>query len=585
MSVYCCCCQLLASLLLALHVQKPIAAAILFTILRLQTPHPFKVWVSCHSIITTVVCRFTHIFLSSLITGCSRNVLLTVDYNCNTEGVDISVLAVGDTNDYQQLTVLHLIGYRPPSDTDCGGADRFRCKDHLVVKDTTLNSTTIFVPLQDALLLVEFISNDTHLNMQEYHLINLTRFNCSPVASFKIFRSVYTVCLNIEQSFLGLFEVRLNLDYLTRTIILGPLAGTNYFNSIEGPSLSEFVYVELYHFHFIYFTYENHLYYFEPLEYYLQYSGALHRNCSSVKELVYIGDDILTVHCTRPDATLYYNLVYEYWTHYQLYSDYGRPYVCPDLNTQLKVYQSSGFIEIQQSTAMDEDDNNRFELAGENFVLGECFGDSGSYHFVYVDQIEGTFVFDLITFNFTRLTMQSCYNIDNGNSCNPVYRLLDNHRVFIQESDNNQDDADLLKVFDVRNKIWTITELSGVNKSLNLVTVLDEGTTNACVVPSTDSSPIYTTMSIKTYTDPVTIQKFGNISSTSQPLNSEDTDLIVIGVLSAMLLLVCLLLVATVVIILVFTITRWRIENRYVIIMHKSACTTIYNACSVMILL
>ena len=230
--------------------------------------------------------------------GCNEEFLLTIaDDN---KGVTLSVLAENDNNEER---VLYLAGQKLSSHSQCGD-DNFRCKNPLIIKNTILNSTIAFIPIHNALLLANFVLNDTGLNLEEHHLMNLTRFNCSPVTSFKILSGIYTICLNIEESYLGLFEIRLHSESLTRASIIGPLA-RNYFSIQSSSQISDFKYIELYNFHFIYFAFANYLYYFDPLNYVLNYAGHFHPNCSSVKELVYIGGDTLTGHC-REGATIYF---------------------------------------------------------------------------------------------------------------------------------------------------------------------------------------------------------------------------------------------------------------------------------------
>ena len=171
---------------------------------------------------------------------CSEEFLLVIHED--SEGVALSVLAADSSN---EEIVLHLAGQKLPLDTQCG-EDGFRCKSFLIIRNSILNSTLVFVSLHNALLLTRFVLNDTGITLEEYHLINLTRFNCTPVASFQVLHSVYTVCLNVEESYLALFEVRLTSEPLTRASIIGPLA-RNSFSIQSSNQISNFKYIELFY--------------------------------------------------------------------------------------------------------------------------------------------------------------------------------------------------------------------------------------------------------------------------------------------------------------------------------------------------
>lgn len=486
---------------------------------------------------------------SFIYSGCNEEFLLNIADDH--KGVTLSVLAANDNNDER---VLHLTGQMLPSDSQCG-EDNFRCKSPLIIKNTILNSTIIFVPLHNALLLANFVLNDTGLNLEEYHLINLTRFNCSPVTSFKILSSVYTICLNIEESYLGLFEIRLNSDSLTRASIIGPLA-QNYFSIQSSSQVSDFKYIELYNFHFIYFAFANYLYYFDPLNYVLNYAGHFHPNCTSVKELVYIGGDTLTGYC-REGATIYFDLNYESWTFYQPYLSYGRPFVCPDPSKRLIVFlqMQGGYVQFN----VNETKTIRLELVGESFISGECFGDSSGFYFVYVDQQEGTFVLNLTTFNSTQLsTQQPCFN--NNLKCMPV-QVLDNQYLIVQQRENftdtNNNTALWTTVFDAQDNFQIVSTFSETNRSTTLIFIiandLKSCPSTAPVVDTTTVTSMATstevTTTIQTEISETIIE--GHASTTFPAPSFSIKVTVAIGISVAGLALIVLLIVVTTLILIV----------------------------------
>lgn len=492
---------------------------------------------------------------------CNEELLLHTDNDG--EGVLLSVLAANGTNDER---VLHLAGQELPSDTQCG-EDNFRCKNPLIIKNTLLDSisTVAFIPLHNALLLTNFVLNDTEINLEEYHLINLTRFNCTPVTSFKILNSVYTICLNIENSYIAVFEVRLSSESLTRAAIIGPLA-RNYFSIQSSIQISDFKYIELYNFHFIYFAYANYLYYFDPLNYVLNYAGSFHQNCTSIKELVYIGGDTLIGYCTE-NATIYFDLSYEYWTFYQPYTRYGRPFVCPNHNKRLVVFLQSegGYVQFN----VNETKTIRLELLGENFVSGECFGDSSGFHFVFVDQHEGTFVLDLTTFNFTQLSIQPCFTMDSKDlKCKPV-QILDNQYLIVQQWENHQNLTGPINnsavlhttVFDAQDNFQII---STINRSTSFITVLVNNlklcpntvptvdTTETDMTTNTDHE-VVTTSTLHTEIIETSLSEGRTHASTNYPAPSFSNEVtLAIGVSVAGLVLIILLTVVAILVLILF---------------------------------
>lgn len=493
-----------------------------------------------------------YIYLFNCDTECGKQFLLNIEND--TEGVSLSAI-VASPNNYDQVTLLHLADQHPPSDVECG-EDRFRCKNHLIVKNNVINSSLLFVALQNSLLLASFVSNDTDLTLQDYHLINLTHFNCSPITSLEIARSVYTICLNLEQSYLSLFEIWLNTESLSRTTIVGPLA-RNYFELSASVGLSEFKYVELYRFHFIYFVYANHLYYFEPLEYTLDYVGDLYRNCSSVQELEYAGDDTLIAHC-RNRAAVYYNLAYGYRTVYQTYAESGRPYVCTNLDTRLTIFQQNGHIQINVGKA----DTNNIQLMGEDFVSGECFGDNRGFYFAYIDQTIGTFVLDLATFNFTQLSNQSC-SVTNQ-ECKPV-EVLNKQYIVVHDS------TDLIKIFDSQYNFQMVAEftLSSVsthsNTSLNIVTILSN-TVDACYTATEattdlDTNRFTTTVPVAStsyITDERTELYHDDISNTQPPHGAFNSELGTVLIAAGLVAIVILIVLIVIIVIVFTTVTKWQ---------------------------
>lgn len=437
---------------------------------------------------------------SGIYSKCNGEFLLSIDND--SEGVTLSTLAANDNNN-AMVRVLYLDGQKLPSDVQCG-EDNFRCKNPLTIKNTLLNSTIMFFPLCNALLLADFVLNDTGVILEEHHLINFTRFNCTPVTSVKILYSVYTICLNIDRSYVGLFEIQLNPESLIRTSVIGPLA-QNYFSIQSSSQISEFKYIELYNFHFIYFAYAKYLYYFDPLNYVLNYAGNFHPNCTSVKELVYIGGNTLIGYC-REGATIYFDLNYESWTFYQPYSSYGRSFVCPDQDKRLVVFSEGSYAQFND---VSESKTIRLELIGENFVSGECFGDSSGFYFVYVDQREGTFIINLTTFNFTQLSTQPCFAVDGIVKCKP-FQVIDNQYLIVQQwgnpenlTDSNNNTVLQTVVFNTQNNFQIATTIisNEINESLSLVSVIPNSI-KSC--PNTATTVETTVQSLTTSTDSAT---------------------------------------------------------------------------------
>ena len=285
--------------------------------------------------------------------------------------------------------------------------------------------------------------------------------------------------------------------------------------------------------------------------------------------MVYIGGDTLIGSC-REGATIYFDLNYETWTKYQPYSSYGRPYVCPDCSKRLVVFLQGGYVQFNVS----ETKMIRLELLGDNFVSGECFGNSSGFHFVYIDQQEGTFILDLTTFNFTQLSTKPCFTIDNNLKCAQV-QVLDNQYLVVRQWENhenligpNNSTAQQTTVFDAQDSFQVVTTISETNRSTSLISIIASNL-KSCpstvpIVPTTEMTMATTASRSTTPTEIIETSEdriSTNLATTSFTDSNEATLILVIAIGVTGLVLIVLLFTVTILIIIIIIFVR-HTENK-----------------------
>ena len=334
------------------------------------------------------------------------------------DGVDISLFH-GISPGVEKIDLRTVPDHHLPP--ECG-AEYSRCKNWLI-ETSVLTETTSqyigFIPLVRAVLLVEYISDGTnHLQYSSHHVVDTADINCSPTAMYKIQKSFYAVCMELEDGNLSVIEIKLSKSKIVDTTISGPII--EHRNLPLLATASNFAYSNGSLSKYIVFGLGGLLYILDPIMYasetYSLENNEL--NCSSIQEISVIpGNQSLIAYCAN-DVAVYYSLVHNDWYYAQEYAIQGRPYVCSS-DEIASVFADEHYIQFQvNSTTVVSVD-----LLGTDYDSGICFQTT----FVYNDLVDGTFAVNQS--KPVQLSNDSC----TGFKCKPL-RIV-NMYLIIQYTD------------------------------------------------------------------------------------------------------------------------------------------------------
>ena len=386
----------------------------------------------------------------------------------------MSIFARDNSGSSYQMHTTQLISYRFLS-SECG-VNNFRCQNLLVISSELSPTTTqyiVFVPLIDGLLLLDLRYNGVQLALSDYHIIDIQNLGCSPISSFQILRSAYTVCLGLRTRYLTILEVVLNTTSLSNTHITGPLIR---FHGLEDPPrVTNFEYLPLpqYSLYHVYFSTSRYLYALDPRSYISLDIGEL-ANCDSVASLAYAKDEILIAYC-NDNSAVYFDLALQDWRNQTAYSERGQPFICPNPDIHLAVYPTS-YI---QYGLWSQNTLENFNIPGLEFDSGICFGTQNKTFFAYNDREDGVYVLEPATFHQIQLSSEGCLN-----QCDPLL-VFDNRYLVLRE--HYQNDAAAI-VMDSKKNFSRIITAQHTRADL-LTLLVATGSRISCSIATTPSLP------------------------------------------------------------------------------------------------
>ena len=350
---------------------------------------------------------------------------------------------------------------------DCGH-QFFRCQ-HLLFTQTSQASAgsseyIVFVPLQNGLLLLELHHSIQNSQMEFGSFQILDSSRCNPTAVFKIYNSFYTMCTDLQNQYISVYEVRLNGTLLQQAQLLGPLTelSSEYlsgFASSDVVNTSGFLlYTDIPHQPLIYFAIDNYLFAIAPLDYSIYDEfNAIGTNCRHIYHIVKASKSQLLVYCSR--EYVYYDTELQYWLSEHTYENSGVPYLCPDQSYGLTVYNDYLEYRIgsQEGTILDVD-----------FDSGLCFnGSTNENIFTYIDKTADSIHFINLTSPSQIPAVPSftvrCANVD----CIPLLFVGDRYLV-IQQAEGEG----IMMVLDVNNELRPAITLA--HQTPSLVTILQD---------------------------------------------------------------------------------------------------------------
>ena len=321
------------------------------------------------------------------------------------------------------------------------GDQYFRCQE-LLVEDAGGRFTIVFVPLENGILLLSYWY-DLNTTIIEWSSFIVNSFNCSPTVFYKISSKFYVVCISSYEYF-AVYEVRLNLSgsLIEDVTLLGPLTTISILDSLSSSSLSNFALVE----HMVCFAIDSTIIVmdiFDPTQT-CQYSN--NSDCDEIHKLVpTIGDGnqhVLVAYCT--DTYIYFDPIYGDWIRTQFFSMYGVPYLCPDKECNVTLFNNCVGEDVLQFSVRGSVSNT---IRNVNITSGICFKSQNRTYFAYSDQLHNSvFVYDFITQNHYPVSPYDCLD------CPPLLLLGDQYLVIRG--------ADYDLVLDTKTNFSLITNIS-----------------------------------------------------------------------------------------------------------------------------
>ena len=330
------------------------------------------------------------------------------------------------------------------------------------VKETSTRSFVVILQLLEGLGLQKFRTDGAgSLSFSgEPHIIDVAKYRCSPSTTHRIAKRYYVVCSNSGTGYIRLLELKLNATHLQKSTVsdleyLDIDSAHNRTNTFYAdlPSRSGSV---------IYFASGYNLYYFKPLDYLTgELSVDLQGSHCSATAIDYVGGWEMIVYC-EDDRAVYVDINREHVAVPVPYSQYGKPYICPNPDVYLGVHTDTQTQYITYGSR-SRGEGTDIKLPGRNFDNGLCLGSESNTLFAFTDRENGTKLLNATGNNVRLLSDTAC----TDNSCQPLVELKDRYltirekkkgvwRVLVLDSQNNfsrvlevvRCDADMLALFD-----------------------------------------------------------------------------------------------------------------------------------------
>ena len=354
----------------------------------------------------------------------------------NTDGMDAALLY--DTKDVPNREL----------SPDCGN-DFFRCPPLLVsTQNDGTGASLLLVPLRGGLLLVE-LTYTTKLKVEfgSYRILESSTTNCSPTSIFKVYDSYYTMCTNLKNKQIAVYEIRLNGTAIQQAQLIGPLITDlsngilDSFMSSDVMNVSNFLLsLDFSNQPLIYFAIDNYLFIIDLLDNSV-YSQFLQVgiDCRYIHQLVRASATQILAYCSND--YVYYDTNNQLSVDEQSYAESGVPYLCPNHTYAVVAYKNYLQYSIGSRTGT---------LSRVNIDNGICFDGTGRVNFfVYNDKAADSVV--VIDLNFVSQTAQIplCQNLD----CLPVIAVEDPVRYLIIRQPSHDD---RVNVIDIKSNFSTI---------------------------------------------------------------------------------------------------------------------------------
>ena len=375
------------------------------------------------------------------------------------------------------------------------GPQFWRCQTVLVKRYPILQQYVVFVPLENAIGILDYRYREDELLLHAYYVtpLSLTEVSCNPVGVFDILRSTYVVCL--RSSVLVIYEILLNRTHITKTL-------QRRRTSVRLPDspnlLSNIIFISLgnsFDQKHLFFTVGIDVYKITPHEYVIQMVGTLKDSgtISVACTIAAAGGQTVVANCER--GAIYFDLMYGQWINQTTYAEHGRPFICPNPDIRLAVFPAS-YI---QYGLWSQNTRENINIPGLEFDSGVCFGTQNRTLFAYIDRAEGVYVLDPLTSNSTQLSSKGCLN----GRCDPLL-MFDSKYIVLRERYNST-------IIVVDSKLSRIIEATDLSADLvTMIPYLEVTISSTSTTEGTASTTTITTIG-------------GGNSSTSEGIASTTT--------------------------------------------------------------
>ena len=349
--------------------------------------------------------------------------------------------------------------------SDCGD-QWFRCKLLPVLTQNTSNVTTyqLFVPLNTGLLTMELkISVATDISKRVlnfgYQQVLEPHTDCSPTTTFKVYDSYYTICTNLQNKVILLYEVRVNKTSISHTEMIGPLLSVEGLDDFAGSdivNMSNFlISTDLASQPLIYFSIDNYLFAIDLLDYliFLEFTQIGTAKCRYIHQLAHASNSQLLAYCSS--EYVYFDTEQQQWVSEHSYAGSGVPYLCPNDMYEVKAFKNYFEYSIGQ---------NQGTVSHVNVDSGVCFTSAeGQSFFVYTDRIaDRTTLMDLTS---SRMGQPLC----NDQDCLPVIAIEDPVRYLIVRQPSR--DGKVI-VLDIATNFSTIISVDHKTSDMYMYTIV-----------------------------------------------------------------------------------------------------------------
>ena len=339
---------------------------------------------------------------------------------------------------------------------DCGD-DFFRCSPIAAVPlSKSGKSYCLLVPLNEGVLLMELsFSNKTlRATFGSYEVIKTPAMDCSPTTMFEVYEKHYTMCTDLQNKRVALYEIQVNTTAIKQSQLLGPLVTVTLdtFTSSDVTNVSNFLLsTAIPNQPFIYFAVDNYLFTISPVDDLPYDPNPIGRHCRYIHRLVLAPHSQLLAYCLSD--FVYYDAVQEESLNEYTYAKSGVPYLCPDESYSISVFED--YLRYSIGT-------EQRTMSHVSVESGMCLnGSRGMNVFAYNDKkADSTTLIELST---SLSTPGANKTLCSGRYCLPIIAFDDPaHYLLVRHSDGNLENMTLV---DVENNLSAVITVKGVETS------------------------------------------------------------------------------------------------------------------------